>query len=326
MAQSARCLLLVLAVHRVASAADPPVYPCYQVPVPPTMDGIIDGDVAWARIPMATGFHKLGDGYAEVKQTSVQACRDAEALYVGITCDEPDVAQMARHVRDGGPTWEDDGVEVFLQPIEGGKVTQFVVTAGAAKGGFVGAPDFRKYQAVAHADANGYSLEIRIPFSLLGARPEAGDRWRGNFCRNTVTTISGGTKFTCWAPLQAQFNEPEHFATLVMEGPAPDLAAARNATEAINAAYRAHLTRQLHAIAGLGPEHLHVFSEAAGDPQYAGKALELARRWRKLRRADNAAARATLATLRQSLREAVVLAQQSSELKYRYLIDQALAE
>jgi len=33
-----------------------------------------------------------------------------------------------------------------------------------------------------------------------------------------------------------------------------------------------------------------------------------------------------LATLRQSLREAVVLAQQSSELKYRYLIDQALAE
>ena len=319
-------LLVPAATAGAALGAGFPTYPCFHPPMAPTLDGIVAGDPAWSRVPVATGFYRLGDGYAEVKQTSARACWDAEAFYVGVVCDEPDVARMALRVRDGGSTWEDDGVEVFLQPVEGGKVTQFVVTAGAAKGGFVGAPDFRKYQAAAHADAHGYSLEIRIPLSLLGVVPKEGDRWRGAFCRNTVTTISGGTKFTCWPALTTQFNEPEHFATLAMSGPAPDEARARLVTEDVNAAYRSHVTRQLRAMVGRGADYLPVLSEAAGDPRYSEEALGLARGWRELRRLETRAARAPLAELRSMLRDSTGLASRSYDLKYAYLIDKLLGE
>ena len=319
-------LLALMAASGVAYGVEPPTYPCYQAPVPPAMDGLVATDPAWERIPAVTGFSKLGDGYTQAKQTRVQACWDAEALYIGVICEEPDVARMALHVRDGGPIWEDDGIEVFLMPGEGGPVSQFAVTAGGAKGGFVGAPDFRKFQAAAHTDAESYSLEIRIPFGLLKAAPKVGDRWRGDFCRNIWTTYSGGDKFTCWAPLVTQFFEPEHYATIVLSGPAPDVAQAQALTEQLNSGYRADLARRLRETAALGREYFPALAAAAGNAEYQAEALRLARDWRELRRVERQAGRAPLTSLRRTLKDADSLVQQSYHLKYAYLIATVLGD
>jgi len=290
------------------------------------MDGVIAADPAWETIPIATGFAKLGNGYAEPKQTSVQVCWDAEALHIGMTCEEPDVASLKPTVRDGGDTWLDDGVEIFLQPTPDGTVTQFVVTAAAARGGYEGAPDFLRYQAAAHTGADFYSLEIRIPFELLHATPAVGDTWRGGFCRNTWVTQSGGDKFTSWPPLQARFLEPERFATISFLGPAPDPAQAARASEQLNRAYRAELTRRLRAVAAQGSEYRPTLIEASQDAGFRERAETLLRRWGELDTVLQLASQASVQDVRGLLKSADALKQESYEVKYAYLIAKVLGD
>lgn len=312
-------LMLLLALCGLGSAGERFSYPCYQPPSAPAMDGLVTGDPAWERIPSVTGFSKLGDGYTDAKQTYVQACWDEQAFYVGVICEEPDAARMKLHVSDGGDTWLDDGVEVFLQPRGNRQATQFVVTAGGARGGYEGAPDFLRYQAAARAGRDEYSLEIRIPFELLGASPRAGDRWQGNVCRNIWTTDSGGDKFTSWAPLQQRFLEPEHFALINLLGPAPDAERARAISDRLNRRYRTDLSRRLKVAAACSPDYVPVLAEAADHPRFAPRAVDLRRRWRQLERALRHADSAPLSELRRVLKGADSLAEESEDLKYTYL-------
>jgi Carbohydrate family 9 binding domain-like len=319
-------LLLAVGLAQVAAGAGRMAYPCYRAPVGPVMDGLIAGDPAWSRIPTATGFSKLGDGYTDAKQTYAQACWDDRALYVGVTCEEPDIALVKPQVRDGGDTWLDDGVEIFLQPEAGGQVYQFVVTAGGARGGFEGAPDFLKYQASAHAGDGLYSLEVRIPFELVRAAPKLGDEWRGDFCRNIFTTASGGDKFTCWAPLVSRFLEPEHFATIQLLGPAPDEAQAGAISDRLSRPYRAHLSGKLRTVAAEGAEYVPALKEAAADARFRVQAERLLDRWGELAEVQRRVASAPLPEVRRILKDASGLAQESYEAKYHYLIAKVLGD
>ena len=81
----------------------------------------------------------------------------------------------------------------------GGRVYQSLVTGGGARGSGEVAPDILKYQAGSGVGRASCALEVKIPYELVGVTPRAGDRWRGNVCRNIFTTISGGDRFTSWA-------------------------------------------------------------------------------------------------------------------------------
>ncbi|MBM3498145.1 MAG: hypothetical protein FJX74_05695 [Armatimonadetes bacterium] len=317
------CLLAAASAARLLAA--PPAYPCFRPGLPPTLDGALADDPAWEGVPVATGFSKLGAGYTEAKQTEVRACWDTEALYVGLLCEEPDVASMKPTVRDGGDTWLDDGVEVFLQPAPDATVVQFVVTAAGAKGGYEGAPDFLKYQAAAHVGRDFYSLELRIPFALLGASPTIGDTWRGNFCRNIWTTGSGGDRFTCWAPLEARFLEPERFAAIEFLGP-PDLVRASQLTEQLNRPYRRDLARRLRAVAATAPEYTPTLAEAANDERFGEPARDLLARWEQIAEVVREADRAPVVELRGLVRGVQALTQHSYDVKYAYLIAQLLRD
>ena len=66
-------------------ADDRPVYPCFEVTGAPAIDGVVEGDAAWADIPRVSGFHALGGGYTVAKQSVALACRDADRLgHVGV--------------------------------------------------------------------------------------------------------------------------------------------------------------------------------------------------------------------------------------------------
>jgi len=325
-AHSSLVLLLLALFCAIASGAGRLSYPCYRAPVSPVMDGVIAGDPAWEPVPAVTGFSKLGDGYTDAKQTYAQACWDDQAFYVGMTCEEPDVASMELQVRDGGDTWLDDGVEIFLQPSGSRQAIQFVVTAGGARGGYEGAPNILKYQAAAHAGPDSYSLEIRLPFELLGASPKPGDQWRGNFCRNIWATHSGGDKFTTWAPLQTRFLEPEHFAIIELLGEAPEPAQALAIGEQLNRRYRADLARQVEVAATQGREYVPALAEAAGVERFRAAAAKLLRRWRKLDRTLKHGDTVPLSELRGILKGADALVQDSYDLKYAYLTATVLGD
>ncbi|NCO38573.1 MAG: hypothetical protein COZ06_22600 [Armatimonadetes bacterium CG_4_10_14_3_um_filter_66_18] len=308
-------LLLVLPL-----AAAPATYPCYQPTAAPVIDGNVESDPAWTNIPRVTGFAKLGGGYAVAKQTVVQACWDDQALYVAMVCEDPDAAQLKPTVRDGGPFWEEDGAEIFVQPDADKPVSQLGVTAGGAKGGFEGFPDFTKLHVGASIGKDAYSLEARIPFDVLRATPQVGDRWRGNFCRNTYTTASGGDKFTCWAPLKTRFLEPENYAVLSFRGPAPEAATATRIGEQLNGAYRKHLLGRLVSAVAQGKEYFGALDEASRDQQFGADAAALRARWREMEALIRQAGSAPLPELRRTIVGADALAKASYDVKYAYLI------
>jgi len=317
--------LLTLVATSVAVAAVPE-YPCFRAETAPTLDGVVTGDPAWARVPIATGFSVLGGTFSESKQTTVQACWDDEALYVGVVCEEPDIAHMKLTVRDGGPGWLDDGLELFLQPVQGGQTYQFITTAGAARTGWEGLPDALKYQAAAAKGEDTYSLELRLPFALVAASPKLGDAWRANFCRNTFTTVSGGDKFTCWAPLKKQFLEPENYGLIRFRGALPSVEEARMIGDEISGAYRAHLLASLEEVAAVAGEYVPALRDATRAQRFRGRAARLRREWRELQQVMRDADAAGTGELRALVRGADALLQSSYDVKYAYLIAELLPE
>ena len=316
-------LLVLLALP---ARAAPPTYPCYQPDKAPVIDGNVAGDAAWSNLPAVTGFSKLGAGYTLDKQTVVRACWDGQALYVAMVCEEPDVAQLKQTVRDGGPFWEDDGVEIFLQPATHKQALQLGVTAFGAKGGFEGFADFTKCQAAATRGGDSYSLEMRIPFEILRATPKVGDKWRGNFCRNIWVTTSGGDKFTCWAPLKTRFLEPENYAVLAFHGPAPQAAEAGEVSEKLNGAYRKHLIGGLRAAVGQGKEYTKVLDDASRDGQFGEKASDLLARWREVESLSRQASKAPILELRRTIADIDSLVRASYGVKYAYLISELFGD
>jgi len=315
---------LLLSSVCFGAEAPPRPYPCYRPSVAPVIDGEVAGDPAWQAIPSVTGFRVLGNGYTEAKQTTAQACWDDEAFYVAMVCEEPDAAQLKPVTRDGGPTWLEDSVEIFLQPKPPGQVYQFGVTAGGAKGGFEGNPDIWRCQAAAKTGADSYSLELRIPFAVISGRAAAGDRWLGTFCRNIFTITSGGDKFTNWAPLQARFLEPEHFLPIVLMAETPDAASAAKMTEQLNAAYRATLIARLRAAAAAGRKYTGDLIGASKDARFADQTRDLLRQWQEIDRLSSQAREASLPDIRRAIRTVTALARSSYEVKYEYLITRLL--
>ncbi|MGC9318093.1 MAG: carbohydrate-binding family 9-like protein [Armatimonadota bacterium] len=300
--------------------ASPLVYPCFRADAPPAIDAD-GGDPCWQSKPLATGFSVLGDGFTEDKQTAFRACWDESALYFLIVCEEPDVGHLSLDVRDGGPGWLNDGVEIFVQPGGGDQVYQFVVTAAAARTTGEGAADFRKVDAAASTGERSYTLEIAIPHELLRAEPSVGDIWRGNVCRNIWTTISGGDKFTTWAPLQRRFLEPESFAAIEFRGAPPSDEVVTAATRDLNRRYREHLVAQLRDVATEAARYLPVLEEARRSEQFGSAARRLCYRWYRMEQMQVGSERYSIQDLREMVQSAEKLVAQSYELKYAYLID-----
>jgi len=145
----------------------------------PTLDGVLD-DACWRDACTVSGFSLLGLGKGE--DASLPATRafltyDADHLYVAYQCEEPlvDNLVIGTEERDG-PTWQDDGVELFFNP--SGDRCRYVQLAVNAKGvvmdGYIGRPGQRldlAYETGAVANTRigigDWSIEIRIPFAGL---------------------------------------------------------------------------------------------------------------------------------------------------------------
>jgi hypothetical protein len=325
-----RRLAAVLVVLALGGAVAPchaarPDYSCYRPSVAPVIDGEVAADPAWTNIPAVTGFSILGDGFTATKQTTAQACWDDQAFYVAVTCEEPDAPALHMTIIDGGNFWEDDGLEIFVQP-GGDQVYQFGVTARGAKGAYLGYADVTKFQAAARMGKGFYSIELRVPCEVLHAKPKVGDAWFGNVCRNIWTTTSGGDKFTSWAPLKVQFAEPDNFAVLSLLGAAPEAAQAEQIGARLNEPYRAKLLGMVTEAVARGAEYTAVLDEAARDPQFRARANDLRLRWGRVARVGRKSGQASVWELRQSISSVDALVRESYRFKYAYLIAKLLPD
>jgi len=201
-------------------------YPCYRLAKEPVLDGKISEDTTWTTVPATSGFVKLGDarGRLAEKQTFVKMGYTKEAVYVGMKCLEPDMDKIRGDLKDGDKVWREDSVEVFILPKGADDYFQFVVNSVGSRanlrGPFAPKMPLRNWEVCGHKGKDYYSVEIKIPFDVLGKVPSGKEEWRGNFCRNTYTS---GDKYTLLSYHKAfdrrewGFQEPRIFGTIIFE-------------------------------------------------------------------------------------------------------------
>ena len=212
--------------------ARPPInIPEHVVPVPeisvsqistaPAIDGKLD-DPAWRDATrVSLEYNSLGDAAAQ--PTEVLVAYDAENLYIGYRCVEPNPERIRAEVKaHDGYVFYEDSAEVFLnvQPDPDAAYHQFSTNAiGTKYEALTYDTSFNpEWQVSASVDGQSCIAEIAIPFSAFGmGTPATGTIWRANFCRNRFTTDSKGQNM-CWSPTYGSFHTPIRFGRIIFSG------------------------------------------------------------------------------------------------------------
>ncbi|MBM3475730.1 MAG: hypothetical protein FJX75_20890 [Armatimonadetes bacterium] len=204
--------ILLLAGHAPSQA----LLTAYRADTAPVLDGDL-ADACWQAASVASPFlSNAGAGLVE-EQTQVRVCWDEANLYVGVEAFESllepklNMLHLVKAEQTGrdAPVWNEDSVEVFLQP-PGHAYYQFAANSGT------GTYEAESYNAawncdwrcVAKRTERSYILELAIPLAALGGQPTG--EWRANFTRNR----SFAKELSTWSGLQGNFHQPEAFGTL----------------------------------------------------------------------------------------------------------------
>ena len=216
---------LTISLLLCSSALALPLVTVGRAPVAPKIDGALD-DAAWEHAIMLSDYTLMNTVLRAPQQTETRVLHDQDALYLSFRCYEivlqPAQQRMHEFRAKHGPetrderVWSEDGVEVFLSTQTSGQpYFHFVVNALGARFDGRGNGDKNwnpEWQAAARRfDAGHYDVEIRIPFSSLGANPKPGHLWRAQFCRNRQPKESF---HSAWPPPIGGYHEPANFAHL----------------------------------------------------------------------------------------------------------------
>jgi hypothetical protein len=168
-------LAAVLAPPAGAAAQDRPRLAPSRVAVPPVIDGVLD-DVAWQGAPTVRGFETWSPDYGKpmTDDTEVSLAYDAENLYFAFRCFDRDPGKIKTSVNSRDRIRADDWVGINLDSFND---QQSLYTFYANALGIqmdaryaAGHEDFgfdAVWYSVGRIDAEGYVVEVRIPFKSL---------------------------------------------------------------------------------------------------------------------------------------------------------------
>lgn len=193
---------------------------CRPAAAPPRIDGVLD-DATWQDTE-PLGRLRIIESYSFSKYpTEVRLAYDKDNLYVAFRCTEPNPAGLvANAARRDGAVWDDDSVEIFLDPaLEGDPYYQHAVNAAGVifdtrnRWG----SDWNGQCATATARGKDHWIaELSIPWTSMGLDPpQPGDRMGLQIAR---TRVQPKYEISQWAPTQGPSNHrPSHFGLLVFE-------------------------------------------------------------------------------------------------------------
>jgi hypothetical protein len=190
--------LAFTAVHPAATAQEPSgeqqkSVRIQRAPERPIIDGELDEEI-WVRAPLVADFHQVTpvEFDAPSERTEVYVLYDRDALYIGARLydSEPELIN-ARILRQGQNINSDDRFFVHLDPFNNRRSGYlFGVNPNGVRydGVFEGVTQRQFdwdgiWQAAAQITAEGWTLEIEIPFKTLSFDPTT-TTWRMNFARN----------------------------------------------------------------------------------------------------------------------------------------------
>ncbi len=185
----------------------------------PQFDGKLD-DPAWSSALKAGGFTDINSGNPAKAGTEVMALTADNALWLGIRCQEPAMDKLHAGVTgEGQNVWKDDVIEIFFEPVASDRnLSQFVVAAGGGRWmGFGGNTDVKRYgewEAKVNKTADGWTAEVKIPFTLLG--------WDAAPANGTLVGFNVGRQRTpekelsTWSWCDGNFHNRKNFGKLVI--------------------------------------------------------------------------------------------------------------
>jgi len=168
-------------------------------------------------------------GQPPVQDTEVACAWDATALRVRFAC--TDIEPWATITQRDGPLWEEEVVEVFLDPVGDAEVyfeievnplgTLLDLVLRRSRSGYKKdfAWDCEGLKSSVERTATGWNAELKIPFgSLIPEAPRVGSEWRVNFAR--IDRPRGREReLSAWSPTQlGTFHVPERFGVLRFVG------------------------------------------------------------------------------------------------------------
>ncbi|MEO8501064.1 MAG: DUF5916 domain-containing protein, partial [Vicinamibacteria bacterium] len=201
----ALALLASLAAGALAQEAPAPPKPDVVPKIPPVnavrltgaikVDGVLD-EAAWNGAAKIDTFFEtvFGDNRKPVVRTTALVGYDEKYLYIGLICDDPDPSKLHAPFADRDQViGTDDNVAVFIDTQGDKRVAQeFRVSARGIQGDAVFndssgnedfSPDFY-YDTAAKITDQGWTAEMRIPFSSLRYKPAAEQKWGIMLWRN----------------------------------------------------------------------------------------------------------------------------------------------
>jgi hypothetical protein len=235
----ARSLAAILATLAAAQALpEPKSTPVPKIDARVAIDGVLD-EPPWQKAPRLTPF-AIHDTMAVGRvSTEVRIWHDAQALYLGWTCEDPDI--QATFTGRDSRFWEEEVVEFFVTPARldryfelqwnplGGTFDAIIANDIGPDGRSRGIKGDWSYTApnMTHAvKVDGtvqnpadtdrtWTVEVRVPFADLNtATPKSGDVWRGNFYRFNRDRDRAPEQLS-WSPtIWPGFHQPNRFGYL----------------------------------------------------------------------------------------------------------------
>ena len=185
---------------------------------PIKIDGVVD-EADWRTCDYVTGFRHRIKGPAK-HQTFVRLLYDDHALYMAVEDDEPQTDKLTMHCRTrDGKVWQDDDVELFIDPEGAGtRYVHIVVNpagtiydADCKLGSPYDVAFTTRCEVATQVLAKKWVLEMRIDAASLGTTIRDGARWRMNVAR--ARRVGGVREFSSWA--DGTFHQPDSFRTVV---------------------------------------------------------------------------------------------------------------
>ena len=158
----------------------------------PVLDGKLD-DACWKTVPEIPKFFGFRveppfEVPPEIKtMAKIGAAQDA--LFVGIYCYETNMAALrVNHTkRDDGSLWEDDCVELYFSPDNNPEtLRKFTINSVGNVNDFLKNDitwNAAGWAVATAAHPDGWSVEVRIPWSDLGHKPREMEVWRFSVIR-----------------------------------------------------------------------------------------------------------------------------------------------
>ena len=211
-----RVLVAVLLLPCAGFAAQQPFLHLPLVPAAPSLEADLDSGL-WSQAAAIPGFQLLDATDSPEAQTTARACHDGRRLYLGVTCQEPQMDKLqARSAPRDADIWTGDVVEVFVGGAQPNHYYHIMLNASGAISdeechGPAKQPGWNgDIEVAASRTETSWTVAASIALADLGIKP--GDAARGfNLCRSRIPV----RELSCWSPTLSGFHVPERFGRIV---------------------------------------------------------------------------------------------------------------